>query len=121
MFNSQTSLAFNNHEPPFSDVRVRHALQMAIDLETIRDSYFSGFGEWKPMGPIGPQWVGYHNAFDTWPEELQKLWSYDPEGAERLLDVSARHWAPQTESAKCTEAGGPVELARRSAPGRADA
>ena len=86
VFNSQTSLAFNNHEPPFSDVRVRHALQMAIDLETIRDSYFSGFGEWKPMGPIGPEWVGYHNAFDTWPEELQKLWSYDPEGAERLLD-----------------------------------
>ena len=86
MFTSDTSLAFNNHEPPFSDVRVRHALQMAIDLETIRDSYFSGFGEWKPMGPIGPQWVGYHNAFDTWPEELQKLWSYDPEGAERLLD-----------------------------------
>ena len=85
-FRSETSLAFKNHEPPLSDVRVRHALQMAIDLETIRDSYFSGFGEWKPMGPIGPQWVGYHNAFDTWPEEVKKFWSYDPEGAERLLD-----------------------------------
>jgi ABC-type transport system substrate-binding protein len=71
---------------PLSDVRVRHALQMAIDLETLNDNYFSGFGEWQPMGPIGPTWVGYHNAFDTWPEELKKFYSYDPEGAERLLD-----------------------------------
>ena len=71
---------------PLSDVRVRHALQMAIDLETINDNYFSGFGEWKPMGPIGPTWIGYHNAFDTWSEELKKFYSYDPEGAERLLD-----------------------------------
>ena len=85
-FRCETCLGFKNHEPPLSDVRVRHALQMAIDLKTIRDSYFSGFGEWKPMGPIGPQWIGYHNAFDTWPEEVKKFWSYDPEGAERLLD-----------------------------------
>ena len=71
---------------PLSDVRVRHALQMAIDLETINDNYFMGAGDWKPMGPVGPAWVGVHNAFDTWPEELQKFYSYDPEGAERLLD-----------------------------------
>ena len=71
---------------PLSDVRVRHALQMALDNETIRDTYFYGFGEWKAQGPIGPLWVGYHNAFDTWPEELQGYYSYDPEGAERLLD-----------------------------------
>ncbi len=53
---------------------------------TINDNYFSGLGEWQPMGPIGPAWVGYHNAFDTWPEELKKFYSYGPEGAERLLD-----------------------------------
>ena len=73
-------------EGPLSDVRVRHALQMALDNETIRDTYFSGFGEWKPMGPIGPAWAGFHNAFDTWPEEIKQYWVYDPEGAERLLD-----------------------------------
>ena len=71
---------------PLSDVRVRRALQMALDNETIRDTYFYGFGEWKAQGPIGPLWVGYHNAFDTWPEELQGYYSYDQEGAERLLD-----------------------------------
>ena len=27
-------------EPPFTDVRVRHAMQMALDLEAMNDSYF---------------------------------------------------------------------------------
>ena len=30
--------------------------------------------------------IGLNNPFDTWPEELKKFWSYDPAGAERLLD-----------------------------------
>ena len=86
-FRSETSLVVKiPDEGPLSDIRVRHALQMAIDNETVRDNYFSGFGEWKPMGPIGPAWAGYHNAFDTWPEEISQYWVYDPEGAERLLD-----------------------------------
>ena len=42
---------------PFDDVRVRHALQMAIDLEEVNDSYFSGFGEWQPWGLAGPAWA----------------------------------------------------------------
>jgi peptide/nickel transport system substrate-binding protein len=83
---SETSLSMRMDKPPLNDIRVRHALQMALDNETIRDTYFYGFGEWKAQGPIGPLWVGYHNAFDTWPEELQGYYSYDPEGAERLLD-----------------------------------
>ena len=86
-FRNETALSIKiPSEGPLSDIRVRHALQMAIDNETIRDTYFQGFGEWKPMGPIGPAWAGYHNAFDTWPEEIKQYWVYDPEGAERLLD-----------------------------------
>ena len=83
---SETSLAIKTDEPPLSDIRVRHALQMAIDLETINDNYFFGFGEWQPMGPNGPALIGLNNPFDTWSEELRKFYSYDPEGAERLLD-----------------------------------
>ena len=86
-FRNETSLSMKlTEEGPLQDIRVRHALQMAIDNETVRDNYFSGFGEWNPMGPIGPAWAGYHNAFDTWPEEISQYWVYDPEGAERLLD-----------------------------------
>ena len=59
---------------------------MAIDLKTIRDNYFFGYGEWQPMGPIGTDVTGFTNPFETWPEELKKFWSYDSAGAERLLD-----------------------------------
>ena len=83
---SETSLGMRMDKPPLNDIRVRHALQMALDLETVRDNYFLGFGEWQPMGSIGPAVIGYNNPFDTWPEELKKFWSYDPAGAERLLD-----------------------------------
>ncbi len=85
-FRNDTASAIKlTEEGPLTDIRVRHALQMAIDNETIRDTYFSGFGTWEPMGPTGPSW-GSYNSFDTWPEEIKQHWVYDPEGAERLLD-----------------------------------
>ena len=78
------SFAMNIRNDPFDDIRVRHALQMALDLETINETYFDGFASWVPMGLIRvPE---YHSPFEEWPEELMQYYRYDPEGAERLLD-----------------------------------
>ena len=38
---------------PFNDIRVRHAMQMALDLETMNNDYFNGRADWKPEGMIG--------------------------------------------------------------------
>ena len=57
---------------------------MALDAEEINDTYFGGFGKWKPMGGISvPGWA---TTFDEFPEEIKQYYTYDPEGAEKLLE-----------------------------------
>ena len=55
------SFAMNIRNAPFDDIRVRHALQMALDLETINDTYFDGFASWVPMGLFDMAIVRQHN------------------------------------------------------------
>ena len=83
-YRSFQSVTLNIRKPPFDDIRVRHALQMALDLETINITYFGGFARWED-----PSWngiKGYSTTFEEWPEELKGYYTYDPEGAEKLLD-----------------------------------
>ena len=72
--------------PPINDLEVRIAMQKALDLETINNTYFRGWADWKPMGINGTGLKGYHIPFDEWPEDLKREYTYDPEGAEALLD-----------------------------------
>ena len=85
---SENVFAFNMvRDNPFSqDIKVRKAMQMALDLETINETYFKGTAMWTPQGLVGNAIIGYYTPFDEWPEEVQKGYRYDPEGAEKLLD-----------------------------------
>ena len=83
-FRSLHSFSFDVRKPPFDDIRVRHAMQMALDLETMNNSYFNGRGDTTPQGMNGIP--GYYIPFEEWPEEIRKTYRYDPAGAEKLLD-----------------------------------
>ena len=81
-----TSFTMNLSIPIFQDIRVRKAMQMAQDLETINTVMFGGQAKWKPQGIIGDGAFDYFVPFDEWPEEVKKGYMYDPEAAEKLLD-----------------------------------
>lgn len=74
---SLTYFTFNQNVEPFNDVRVRKAIQMAIDRETLAATVYSGDANLEdgiyPHGLIG------------FNEENQGWLSYDPKGAKALL------------------------------------
>ena len=83
---SETSYGLDATKPPFDDIRVRQAMQMALDLEGIDRHFYKGTSAWQPQGLIGEGVGGYFTPFEEWPEEVKKGYRYDPAGAEALLD-----------------------------------
>ncbi len=77
-----------NFEPPFAtdypytDVRVREAMNRAIDKETIKNTLFSGRVTTSPQ-------IGFYESLPGWDsrwlEEYDEHYGYDPERAKDLL------------------------------------
>jgi len=64
-------------DSPVTDVRVRKAINMAIDRDLIVEGVLDGYGE--PSSSLAlPMFEGY--------DESMKGYSYDPEGAKKLLE-----------------------------------
>ncbi len=87
-FRSTTSWLVNTQLPPFDDVRVRRALQMALNLDEINQTYFRGRSDVTPMSRLGKNILGFVTPFEEWPEEIKQYYRYDPAGAEALLDAA---------------------------------
>jgi ABC-type transport system substrate-binding protein len=68
--------SFNQKIKPFDDVRVRKALQMAVDRQSMLDALFDGRGT-PVYGILPPGLIGYN-------PDLPKI-PYDPEAAKALL------------------------------------
>ena len=70
-------LAFNVERAPFDDIRVRRALNMAVNKQAIIDAIFQGAGT-AATNPIPPTIWSYNESVADYP--------YDPAGARALLE-----------------------------------
>ena len=84
-YRSDNSFMFSVEKKPFDDIRVRRAMQMGLDLETINSTYFKGYANTTPTGRLAADLKGWSTPFEEWPEEVKKYYTYDPEGAKQLL------------------------------------
>ena len=79
-------LAMRTDQSPFTDIRVRQALNMAVDKQTWLRDYLKGDGELVgfPYPPI-VDYQKYYTPFDEMPADVQMLFQYDATKAKQLL------------------------------------
>jgi dipeptide transport system substrate-binding protein len=70
-------LGYNTLQKPFDDVRVRKALNMAINKQAIIDAVYQGSGQ-VATNPIPPTMWSYNDAIEDD--------KYDPEAAKKMLE-----------------------------------
>ena len=81
---SGTYLAMRVDTKPFDDIRVRRALNMAVNKKEIIDSYYNGNAELFAF-PEHPDYTGYYEPLESMPDSVKELFTYNPEKAKKLL------------------------------------
>ena len=80
-----TTLDPRNDKAPFNDIRVREALQVALDLPTISTSYYGGNADPWPMPLTSNYMKGWGFPYSQWPQDLKDQYAYNPTLAKKLL------------------------------------
>ena len=81
------------HDPsdPHLDIRVREAINRAINREEINETLFSGFGSPHPVWGFHPSLPGWN---DRWSREFDERYGYDPDRARELIKESGHEDYP---------------------------
>ena len=74
-----------NDKAPFNDIRVRKAMQLAMDLPTIAKTYYGGNADPNPSSLTSKYMIGWGWPFQEWPQELKDEYGYNPTAARKLL------------------------------------
>jgi peptide/nickel transport system substrate-binding protein len=74
-----------NDVVPFNDVRVRKALQLSIDLQSITSNYYQGTIPLLPSTLTSEYATGWGFPYDQWPQDLKDEYAYNPTMAKQLL------------------------------------
>ncbi len=73
------------NKPPFDDLRVRRAMNMALDRQVFSDNLYEGDSVLFAF-PSSPEWPLHYVALDQQPESVQEYFEYNPQRAGELLD-----------------------------------
>ena len=84
LYMSGTFLSMRVDTRPFDDIRVRRALNMAVNKQEIVKSYYGGNAELFAY-PQHPDYVGYYEPLESMPDSVKELFTYHPEKAKKLL------------------------------------
>ena len=81
---SGTYLAMRVDTKPFNDIRVRRALNMAVNKQEIVKEYYGGNAELFAY-PQHPDYIGYFQPLAEMPDSVKELYEYNPDKAKKLL------------------------------------
>ena len=77
-------IAMRTDTKPFNDIRVRRALNMAINKQEIVSSFYGGNAEVFAY-PQHPDYVGYFEPLSSMPDSIKELYTYNPDKAKKIL------------------------------------
>jgi peptide/nickel transport system substrate-binding protein len=77
-------LAMRTDTKPFDDIRVRRALNLAVNKQEIVKEYYGGNAELFAY-PQHPDYLGYFEKLESMPDSVKELYTYNPEKAKKLL------------------------------------
>ena len=78
-----------NDKVPFNDIRVRKAMQMALNLSAIARDHYHGTISPYPSSVLSCHlskiMIGWGFPYEEWPQDLKDEYAYNPETARQLL------------------------------------
>ncbi len=77
-------IAMRMDTKPFDDIRVRRAMNLAVDKNAIIKSYYGGNAELLAY-PMHPTYVGYYEPLSQLPDSIQELYTFNPAKSRQLL------------------------------------
>ncbi|MBI4768156.1 MAG: ABC transporter substrate-binding protein [Deltaproteobacteria bacterium] len=84
LYMNNFSMAMRMDRKPFNDIRVRRALNMAVDKKVIIDNFYSGNAIMHTY-PFPPTFREVYTPLEKLPSSARELFSYDPAKAKKLL------------------------------------
>ena len=79
-----TFLSMRVDTKPFDDIRVRRAMNLAVNKQEIVKAYYGGNATLFAY-PMHPDYTGYYETLDKMPAAAQELFTYNPDKAKALL------------------------------------